>query len=553
MTAQKSFSRREFLKTLGLAGAGTAMVAAGIPALASDSAAPSANVRTQNADVTLLIAGWPYEPLPEEEPEGGYSAYQQALMMWLDDNPNVHMESVDVGIWDTSALLTAIAGGTAPAYFSTGVIGNWNVAGMQAAYLQGLVANVTEQFDSFGINDKLSAIAKAGRAYYAIGDDVYGVINEIAPGNGIYYRKDWLAEAGLPEPTVDWTWDDVREYAKALTNDSHKGILMQSYGLGWQMQAEGIGSDNLFARIPDPGSSWNWRWDYTTQQDLYDTTVSRFRAMMYEDQSIITDVSASDGSIAPMFLNQEAAMMTDPSQFYTRTEDPWPYALAQQLDKPMEEIVGFMSHPRGTTGHLNAASRVVIPPTGLNPDMKTDEKNAAISLYNFMELEDGFDFQRRMRYEESGDLKQAFAIYPFPRAKDTIDGVDGTAADAWGEDFLAVLDHMANVISRYPELGLFVPPEETVGPTTSAWDDVQSTFTFEPGDQDVPALLQQAQDIRNQQAAGFVSSISDDDFIAGASAYYEAHDQVWSEIAPDFYENTFHPWYESVILPALGM
>ncbi|MEP7291213.1 MAG: extracellular solute-binding protein [Chloroflexota bacterium] len=527
------------------------MIAAGVPLVAASASA--ANARAQNAEVTLLIAGWPYAPLPAEMPEGGYDAYQQALSMWLEQNPNVRMESVEVGIWDTSALLTAIAGGTAPAYFSTGVIGNWNVAGMQAAYLQGLVANISEQFDTFGIGDKLSNIAKAGRAYYAIGDEEYGVMNEIAPGNGIYYRRDLLQEAGLPEPTVDWTWEDVRNYAKALTTDSRRGIAMQSYGLGWQLSAEGFGGDNLFARIPDPASGWNWRWDYTTQAAEYQAVVDRHRAMAFEDGSVLSDVTSSDGSIAPQFLNQEVAMMTNPSQFYTRTSDPWPYVLAQQLGRPMEEVVGFMSHPRGTNGHINPASRVVIPPTGLNPDMRTDEKNAAISLYNFMDLEDGFDLQRRLAYEASGDLKQAFAIFPFPRAKDTIDGVDGTATDAWGAEFIAVLDYMAGVVSRYPELGLFVPPESTVGPTIAAWDDVGSTFSFEPGTVDVPALLQQAQDIRNQQAQGFVSSVPDDQFVAGASAYYQAHDAYWAEVAPDFHANTFKPWYDSVIVPALGL
>jgi ABC-type glycerol-3-phosphate transport system substrate-binding protein len=529
------------------------MVAAGIPVAASEASAPASSVRAQNAEVTLLIAGWPYPPLPAEMPEGGYSAYEQALSLWLEENPNVRMENVEVGIWDTSALLTAIAGGTAPTYFSSGVIGAWNVAGLQAAYIQGLVANITEQYEAFNIDDKLSSISKSGRAYYAIGDEEYGVINEIAPGNGIYYRRDLLEEAGLPEPTIDWTWDDVREYARALTTETRRGIVMQAWALGWQLSAEGLGGDNLFSYIPHPGGGWNWRWDYTSQQETYETVVRRHRTMMFEDESILSDVTASDGSIAPMFLNQEAAMMTNPSQFYTRTSDPWPYALAQQLERPMEEVVGFMSHPRGVNGHLNPASRVVIPPLGLNPDLRTDEKNAAISLYNFMELEDGFDLQRRLQYEETGDLKQAFAIFPFPRAKDTIDGVEGTAADAWGADFIAVLNHMADVISRYPELGLFLPPEENVGPAASAWDDVLSTFTFEPGDLDIPSLLQQAQDIRNQQAEGFSSSISQDEFVEGVATYFAAHDEVWAEIAPDFHANTFRPWYESVILPALGM
>ena len=111
---------------------------------------------------------------------------------------------------------------------------------------------------------------------------------------------------------------------------------------------------------------------------------------------------------------------------------------------------------------------------------------------------------------------------------------------------------MASVVSRYPELGLFLPPEDNVGPDTTAWDDANSTFTFEPGDIDIPALLAQAQDIRNQQAQGFSSSIDDAAFVEGVTAYYAAHDALWSEVAPSFYENTFRPWYEATILPALG-
>jgi hypothetical protein len=170
-----------------------------------------------------------------------------------------------------------------------------------------------------------------------------------------------------------------------------------------------------------------------------------------------------------------------------------------------------------------------------------------------MELEDGFDLQRRLSFEASGDLKQAFAVFPFARAKDTIDGVDGNATDAWGADFIAVLDHMASVISRYPELGLFLPPEDNVCPDETAWNDVNSTFTFEPGTVDIPALLAQAEEIRNQQAAGFSSSVSDDDFVAGVTAYYAAHDTLWAEVAPEFHANTFRPWYEATIMPALGI
>ena len=546
---KNTVSRREFLKTLGAGSVGVAAVAAGVPVLASSSAAP----RAQDAEVTLQVAGWPYVPLPAEEPEGGYTPYEQALTMWLEDNPNVRIEAVEVGIWDTSALLTAIAGGTAPAYFSTGVIGNWNVAGMQAAYVQGLVADITEQYEAYDFENKFSALAKAGSAFYKLGDRVYGVLNEIAPGNGIFYRRDLLAEAGLPEPTPEWTWDDVREYALALPTADRKGLVTQNWGLGWQLGAEGLGDNNLFSRIPDPASGWNWKWDYSSFADTYTSTVERFRAMAFEDGSLLQDVTFDDGSIAQSFYNGEAAMMTNPSQFYTRTTEPWPYAMAEAMGQPMEEIVGFMTHPKGLNGHLNPAARVIIPPTGLNPDLNTAEKDAALGLYNFMEMEDGFDFQRRVLFEETGDLKRAFSIFPFPRAKDTIDGVEGTAADAWGQSFIDVLNYHAEVISGYPEAGLFFPAEQNLGPTGDAWVDAQSTLSYEQGDLDIMAVLTQAQETRNQQAAGFSSSVPDDVFLEAAAAYYAAHDAYWAEFAPDFHANTFTPWYESVIKPALGL
>jgi ABC-type glycerol-3-phosphate transport system substrate-binding protein len=547
---KRGVSRREFLKTLGVGSAGVAVVAAGAPVMA---AAGRAAPRAQAAEIVLPVAGWPYPPLPETMPEDGYSPYEQALAMWLEDNPNVRIEAIEVGIWDTSALLTAIAGGTAPVYFSTGVIGSWSVAGMQAAYVQGLVADITEQYEAFGFDEKFSALARAGSAFYKLGDRVFGVMNEIAPGNGVYYRRDLLEEAGLPEPTIDWTWDDVREYARALTSGDRKGLVMQNWGLGWQLGAEGLGGNALLSYLPDPSSGWNWRWDYTSFPEDYARVVNRYRAMAFEDESILQDVTFNDGSVAQSFYNGEAAMVTNPSQFYTRLSEPWPYAMAENMGQPMEELVGFMTHPRGTNGHINPASRVIIPPTGLNPDLNRAEKDAALSLFNFMEMEDGFDLQRRLLYEETGDLKRAFSVFPFVRAKDTIDGVEGTAADAWGQDFLDVLAYHAEVVSGYPEAGLFFPAEENLGPTGDAWADAQSTMSYERGELDIQAILSQAEQTRNQQAAGFVSSVPTDVFIEGAIAYYAAHDAYWQRVSPTFHENTFTPWYESVIKPALGL
>ena len=67
------------------------------------------------------------------------------------------------------------------------------------------------------------------------------------------------------------------------------------------------------------------------------------------------------------------------------------------------------------------------------------------------------------------------------------------------------------------------------------------------------ADLKQLEETMNQQAASFTSEIPDDQFIAGAKAFYEAQAAYWEENSPEFYTNVFKPWYDSLVAPALGI
>lgn len=63
---------------------------------------------------------------------------------------------------------------------------------------------------------------------------------------GLYYNKALFAAAGVPEPTNDWTWDDVASAAAKLT-DSDKGIYgiaapVWNYGTFYQSMY-GFGAD----------------------------------------------------------------------------------------------------------------------------------------------------------------------------------------------------------------------------------------------------------------------------------------------------------------------
>lgn len=71
-------------------------------------------------------------------------------------------------------------------------------------------------------------------------DDVYGL--RITSNNlALFYNKEMFANKGLEEPTADWTWDDLRNAAKTLT-DADNNI----YGL------------DLPIYDKNGGYTWNW-------------------------------------------------------------------------------------------------------------------------------------------------------------------------------------------------------------------------------------------------------------------------------------------------------
>ncbi|MGJ8455513.1 ABC transporter substrate-binding protein [Pseudothermotoga sp. U03pept] len=52
----------------------------------------------------------------------------------------------------------------------------------------------------------------------------------------VLYRKDILAERGLPEPSISWTWNDFLEYARRLTFDRNGDGQVDVYGFGASAQ-----------------------------------------------------------------------------------------------------------------------------------------------------------------------------------------------------------------------------------------------------------------------------------------------------------------------------
>jgi len=541
-----------------------------------------------NAQTIQIGANFPVNPPhPPEDTQCnvGNQVHNAIWQTWLDAHPGVSVEEIDVNIWDQQVILTAISGGIAPTFFSPGALAGWDDMVMRGAFKQGLAADITDELEANGVNDSLPDYVEPLWEQWPVEGQYYAFPLAYRPGNGVYYRKDLIQELGLEEPQPGWTWDDFRELAAGLTEGRRKGAAM----LQWNFETELLDANQfgLLTRIPAPETSWNWRYDFTSNVDHWAEIVTKWRQMIYEDGSVYMDAT-NDDETRNAFVRGDVAMMINNPSFYTG--DPgWEgsiAALADSVGKPLEEVVGWIELPVGELGAFGS-TQPFISAGSVSPDASEEVQNLAIDLYEYWFLGEGYERQRQEVYERTlnpeaaaaalpaecaaqeevteeepltGEALRQFALRkvynaPFPvYGMEPPPGVEGTFAEAWGEEFLANLEAAAS-IPVIPNPAQYIPAEESPGPGMTALNDALNRLIFAGGEVDVvdvAAELRRAEETLNQQLQSFSSTVPDDAFIEGARAYYEALDAFWQEHAPEFYAEVYAPWFEANVAPVLG-
>jgi len=545
---QHGMTRRNLLRSLA---AGSAAIASG--SLTAATTFAQWDQPAEEVDVTLTTSGWPYGAMPDADARAAdpsVDAYAASLQAWMDLNPGVRIEAVEFNVWDQQTSVTGLAGGTAPSFVQGNVIGGWDDATIRGAMAQGLVADVSAPLETYGFAAKLADYAKPLWESWLVNGAYYAAPAAFNNGVGIHYRRDWIAEAGLEEPDENWTWDDVRAIAKAITTPERKGIAFQSWGLGERLASNGW---DILTKLPTPDTGWNWTWDYTSMADTWVHDIQENRAMIYEDQSVLADITFGDTEILNAVVRGEAGMHTNTIVFYSwyPTGAESIVNLETQLGKPLEEIMGWLPLPRGTNG-CPGATKPQIDLLAFSPDLDEEGLDKAVSLHGYM-LGPGFVAQKQALFEVTQDPR---TVYDFERitpiyAASELEGLPSSADEAWGTKFM---DTVRAVNSRplQPRDAWYLPAEEEVGPTSSAMDDMLSRWSYEPGEFDIAADLADLESTSNSQADGFESSIPDDEFRAAAKEWYDALNAHFEATAPEFYENVFAAWYEENIVPAVG-
>ncbi|MDQ1911739.1 extracellular solute-binding protein [Paenibacillus sp. GD4] len=135
-------------------------------------------------------------------------------------------------------------------------------------------------------------------------DKYYGIQNNTTL-NFVLLNKDALDEAGLPVPTLGWTYDDYREYAKKLNKGDGPSKRYGTYFHNWSLYANPTAQVHMQHPFLYEDGKTNFS----------DPTYKRFfdlrRAMEKEDKSAkpYADVIGAKLNYRSEFFNEKAAMI----------------------------------------------------------------------------------------------------------------------------------------------------------------------------------------------------------------------------------------------------
>ena len=173
--------------------------------------AVSAKAGSSSESVTLKILDW-------ESDEMNAAIKDSLDNVFSKSHPDIKVEVVKGSYSDWGQeLQTMITAGEAPDVFQ----GGYDMAA--SFYQKKLLTDWT---------DRLSKDSDFSDSFYTgmlkgwqIGGKTFG-FPSLVNVYGVFYNKDLLTKAGLTEPSEDWTWDDLWNMAKKLTDRSAK-----KYGL----------------------------------------------------------------------------------------------------------------------------------------------------------------------------------------------------------------------------------------------------------------------------------------------------------------------------------
>lgn len=546
MSKKLTMSRRNFLKTMAVGAAVLTPVGNAVASTSSPSFKP---MRARRADITIRSSGWPVGPLAQSDIESNAAMAPQkvAVDQWLAANPGVELIKVDLPN-DREALMTAIIGGTDATYLLGSKIGSWSLEGTRTAFIQGFLGDCTPLIEEQKLSERvLPHIWSVWSANSAVDGKFFGFpLNQYTPnGSTLIYRKDLAKATGLPEPEIGWTWAEARELLNAMTDKENR-----FYGAGFPYWMPGFFNDNhgadILTQIPRPDLAWHWERDLTTDPRWVEL-LEEYQAMVHEDECILSDVAlgGGDNEYYDLFHSKTTgfARVNYFKMFAGADTDGSLAGMARREGMEYDELIGVVTMPSGD-GYQHGGGVNEYGPVSFSPNDDEATIKAAGDLVNWMFFGGGLDITKGGTWTFTENAQAVWSSFLFMDGRDSFEGVPVTPADAWGQE---VVDRWVAIgaMPLEPQRTAYFPAEKNPGPDNQALDDAHTLISAE-ADVNVAETIANAQANWMQQASGFESSISAEDFAAAANEYYAALGTHLETNYADFYANRYMPFMERI-------
>jgi len=240
---------------------------------------------------------------PGSEPEA-FAAFDEQVAQFEDANPDINVEAHEYE-WTGPTFAAQLAGGTLPDVFTIPFTDG------KSLIEQGQLADITDQVSALPYAEQfnpnvLDAGQDADGRIFAIPTAAYGI--------GLHYNRALFEQAGLDPDQPPTTWEEVREYAKAIADETGQAGYIQmsqgntggwqlttlSYALGGRIQ-EGSGGDTV-STIDNPGTR---------------AALDYLRELRWTDNSMGSNFLYDWGSINADFAAGLIGMYTSGSDVYT--------------------------------------------------------------------------------------------------------------------------------------------------------------------------------------------------------------------------------------------
>ncbi|WP_166350612.1 ABC transporter substrate-binding protein [Phytoactinopolyspora limicola] len=304
-------------------------------------------------EVTISVSN-----LPPATEEGDRQAFLARVDEFETAYPHITIEPSEYE-WDVTTFAAQLAGGTLPTTFQFPFTDGGSLIA------RGQVADITDEVRQLPYADDVNP------SVLEVAQDDTGSIFGVpiaAYGIGLHYNRELFAEAGLDPDQPPTTWDEVREYARTIAEETGQAGYAQmtqnntggwmlttlTYSLGGRMQ-EGAG-DDVTVTVDNPATARG---------------LEMLKTMRWDDQSMGDNILFDWGTINQAFAAGQIGMYMGGSDVYNSlvTEnniDPDSYGL--------------------TVLPLNGADAGVLGGgtiVGVRPDASAAERAAAVAWIDF--------------------------------------------------------------------------------------------------------------------------------------------------------------------------